>query len=446
MPPTLPRSTRLRHALLGACAALAAAGALADAPADEEATQARGQVTWVRQAKPAFPAAYSGPNSLVPAAEQTYSLTATAMLGARVWRGGEVYLNPEAALGVPLSNLTGLGGFPNGELARTSGKDPTFYLARAFLRQTWSLGGGTETVESDLNQLGGRQDRRRIVLTVGKMSVIDVFDDNAYSHDARTQFLNWSLVTHGAYDFAANARGYSLGAALEWHHDDWALRIGRFAMPTESNGTRLDTSLQDRHGDQVELERGIEVAGEPGRVRLLAYRNRAVMADYRDALELAAATGGTPALAPVRREQARTGFGVNLEQRFGGWGGAFFRASRTLGDRETFAYTEIDRSVSGGVLLDGTTWGRSPDRIGLAMARNGLNAAHREYLAAGGLGFFIGDGALRYRPEQIVEAFYAWQPTFALQFALDVQWVSPPAYNADRGPVRIYGLRMQAAF
>ena len=414
--------------------------------ADEEKFQTRFQTTYVRQYKPPFRAAYSGPNSLSAERERSYSLTATAMFGVRPWRGGEIYLNPEMALGLPLSNLTGLGGFPNAELARTAGRTPTYYLARLFVRQTWGLGGEAQKVESDQNQLGGSVPARRIVATVGLLPVIDVFDDNTYNHDGRTQFMNWSLVTHGAFDFAADARGYSRGAALEWFHDDWALRIARFAMPTESNGTKLNLAYGRSYGDQIEVERGWRVGERPGRVRLLAYRNRATMGSFADALALGAATGTVPDLTQVRRDQAKIGYGLNLEQSFGPAGGVFLRASRHDGRTETFAYSEIDNSVSGGVLLHGGTWGRARDSAGLALGRNGLSSSHRDYLAAGGLAFFLGDGALNYRPETVVEAFYSLAVLPRLWASVNVQRITNPGYNADRGPVNVYGARVHTNF
>ncbi len=412
----------------------------------EETFQARVQATYVFQSKPGFRAPYSGPNSLSPARERSYSLTATAMFGWRPWAGGEVYVNPEVALGLPLSELTGLGGFPNGELARTSGRDPTGYLARAFLRQTWELGGERVVVESDQNQLGGRTAARRLVLTVGTLAVIDLFDDNSYSHDARTQFMNWSLVTHGAYDFAADARGYSRGVAIEWYDGDWAMRAGRFAMPTESNGTQLSRSFRRTYGDQLEIERGWRLAGEPGRARVLLYRNRARFGSFDDALDAAAVGGDAPSLAGTRRDRTKRGIGLNLEQRFGGWIGVFVRASANDGREETFAYTEIDRSWSGGVVLDGSRWGRAVDTFGVGVARNGLSPSHRAYLAAGGLGFFLGDGRLNYRPETIAEIYYAIGVASRAWLTFNAQRVVNPAYNADRGPVNVLGVRLHTNF
>jgi high affinity Mn2+ porin len=406
-----------------------------------------GQATYVWQRKSAFDSPYSGPHSLRGAEERSYSFTATAALGYRPWRDGELYFDPEVAQGVALSGLTGLGGFTNGEIARTSGPTLKLYRARLFLRQTWSRGGGSERQDAEMNQLAGSADRRRTVLTVGTLSVTDVFDDNAYSHDPRTQFLNWSLMTHGAFDFAADARGYSWGAALEIYHDDWTLRAGRFAQPRQPNQMELDPQIFRHYGDQAELEHRHELAGRPGAVRLLAFRNRARMASYADALDAAAATGGTPDLDAVRGgEKVKTGYGVNVEQSVSPDVGAFLRASRADGRTETYAFTEIDRSVSGGVVMKGAAWRRAGDALGVALARNGLSNPHRDYLAAGGLGFFLGDGRLNYRPEQIVEAYYSFSVTGALALSLDFQRIANPGYNADRGPARVGSVRLHAEF
>src|SRR5690349_1681951 len=207
--------------------------------ANTEDCNAKFQATYVWQQKSSFPAAYSGAHSLSPNREDSYSFTMTAALGIRPWRGAELYFDPEVAQGVPLSGLTGLGGFTNGEIARTSGPNLKLYRARLFLRQTWNGGGGSERVDAEMNQLPGFAEKRRVVLTVGNLSVTDLFDDNAYGHDPRTQFLNWSIMTHGAFDFAADARGYTWGAALEWYRDDWTLRAGRFAQPRQPNQMEL---------------------------------------------------------------------------------------------------------------------------------------------------------------------------------------------------------------
>jgi carbohydrate-selective porin OprB len=294
-----------------------------------------------------------------------------------------------------------------------------------------------------VNQFALATTQRRLTFILGNLSTWDLFDANAYSHDPRTQFLNWALVSHGAWDSAADARGYTWGGAMELRDGDWALRAGRFAQPKESNGPTLDGRLGKHYGDQVELEHDHEWAGQPGALRLLAFRNRARMARYDDALALGAATASVPDLNAVRGgEQTKRGWGLGLEQQLHPDIGFFARASASDGATEAYAFTEIDRSLSAGVLLRGSAWGRGQDTLGLAFARNGLSAAHRDYLAAGGLGYFLGDGQLRYRAERVFETFYNVQLLPQATLGLDWQHIAHPGYNADRGPARFVGLRL----
>ena len=447
-------SLALLTLLMAGGAARADGGPSARAGASaEEAWQFKGQATYIRQRQSSLRSPYSGANSLGAEAAESYSFTATLGLGWRPWAGGELYGNVEGAQGLPLSDLTGLGGFTNGEMARSAGPTLSLYRARLFLRQTWALAGeggqpgDTDAVQSDFNQLAGRAAKRRIVLTVGNLSVSDLFDDNAYSHDPRTQFINWSLISMGAYDFAADARGYTSGVALEWMHDDWAVRAGRFALPLEPNQQALDVQLFRRFGDQIELEHGHTLAGLPGRLRLLAFHDRARMSRFDDALALARSTGGVPDINAVRNQvQDKWGYGIGLEQAVARNVGMFARWSQADGQTETDAFTEIDRSLSGGVLIDGAAWGRPGDSLGLAGAYNELSSARRRYLAAGGISFFIGDGALRYRPEQVFEAFYNLQVVKGVTLSLNGQRIVNPAYNADRGPVNFLATRLHLEF
>jgi len=435
---------RVSIILVAGMLALAQFGYAQDAP---EETSAKFQTTYVWQGKSPFGAPYSGPHSLSPDREKSYSFTATAALGTRAWTGGEFYFNPEVAQGVPLSGLTGLGGFTNGEIARTSGPNPTFYRARLFARQTWGFGGGSESVQSDANQLAGSVDRRRLVLTAGNLAVLDIFDDNRFSHDPRTQFLNWSLMTHGAYDYAADARGYSWGFALEYFHDASTLRAGRFIQPKEPNQLALDPRVFKHYGDQVEIERAYALANRPGKLRILVFRNVARMAGYQDALDLAAQAGGAPDINAVRTvERVKHGLGLNFEQEISPTVGLFGRASWADGQTETYAFTEIDRSLSGGVSVKGGAFGRARDSLGIAYVRNGLSTAHRDYLGAGGLGFFLGDGALNYRPENILEAYYSLNVAKNTLFSADFQRISNLGYNADRGPATVVSARLHYGF
>ena len=420
-------------------------------PAPEpESFNAKFQATYIWQKKPAFNAPYSGINSLLPRAEKSYSFTSTAYLGLRLAKNTELYFNPEVVQGVPMSGLTGLGGLTNAELQKTAGANPIIYRARLFVRQTYNLGDDRETVASDANQLGGLRSKDRVVLSVGNLAVSDIFDANAYAHDPRTQFMNWSFLTHGAYDFAADSRGYSWGAAVEYYTGDWVIRAGRFMMPRESNGLVLNRALAKIYGDQLELEKAYELAGKPGKVRLLLFRNQAVMGRFDDAL--AAAGGGIPVIAQVRRLRTKKGAGINVEQALTDNSGVFARLARSDGASEAYAFAEIDSSLSFGTQVKGAAWGRGADTLGLAYAQNGLSAPHRAILAAGGNGFFVGDGRLNYRPESIVEGYYsiglAEKSSFLQRTALTLgaQYIRNPAYNADRGPVRVFSVRLHTEF
>lgn len=424
------------------CVLLAAAPAAAYADEDGvETWQLKAQSTGVFQVQPTFSAPYSGANSLQTPHADSRTVTATLYAGVRAWGGGELFFNPEMALGVPFSDLKGLGGFTNGEVNHTSGPDPAFYRARLFLRQTWGMGGGTERLESDFNQLAGAVDARRVVLTAGNFSVLDVFDDNKFSHDPRRGFLNWSLMTFGAWDYPADARGYTWGAALEYITPEWALRSGRFEQPKDSNGLPLNSRIMSSYGDVLEVERAYRSGGQNGRVRLLGYRNQAVMGSFSDALALSSATGGTPDLTKVRTAADKRGGGISIEHELRDDIGAFARAGGSDGRTETFAFTEIDRSLSGGVVVKGEAWRRAADEIGFALVLNGLSPSHRDYLARGGNGFFLGDGQLNYRREQIVETYYSLNLARAVWLSFDYQHIRNPGYNADRGPAQFFGLR-----
>ena len=417
-----------------------------EAPPDPEQWSVHAQATYISQKKPAFDAPYSGPVSLTPERAHSYSFTSTLFLGARLWRGGEGYVNVEAVEGLPISNLTGLGGLSNGELQKTAGTSVKWYRARAFVRHVHGFGGEGEAAEPDKNQLGSNYDKRRLVITAGNLSVMDIFDNNRYAHDPRGDFLNWSLITSGAYDFAADSRGYSWGAALEWIDNGWALRAGRFAQPKESNGLPLDFRLFRHYGDQVELERSHELGGRPGKVRLLLFRNVAIMGRFRDAIEAARASGGGPAVADVRRLTTKYGIALNAEQELTDDWGAFLRASWNNGEAETYAFAEIDRSLALGAVVTGKRWGRSGDELGVAFVGNGLSRPHRDYLAAGGLGFFVGDGRINYREELIAEVYYSAEIFKNSTISVNAQRIRNPAYNADRGPASFYALRFHLEF
>lgn len=424
-------------------AALAAFPVLSIA-AEPEDWNAKFQSTYIWQAKPALNSPYASAHSLLGEREKSYSFTATAAFGARLGHDTEVYFDPELAQGVPLSGLLGLAGFSNGEMARSSGDHPVLYRARLFARHVIGLSDDKEDVESAMNQLGGQLAKRRIVLTVGAVPVLDIFDANAYSHDPRSQFMNWSFMTHAAYDYAADARGYTWGAAAEYFGDGWAIRAGRFALPKEPNQLALDTNIGRHHGDQVELERHYALGDEkPGVLRLLAFRDRALMSRYTDALALAATNGQAPDINQVRTgERAKYGLGLNLEQQVAKDLGVFGRAMWADGQTETYAFTESDRSLSTGTALGGGRWGRASDCAGLAIGQSMLSGPHRSVLAQGGQTFFLGDGRLNYAPERVLEAYYLFSPMTGLALTLDVQRIFNPGYNAARGPASFVAARV----
>lgn len=410
---------------------------------DASPLEVHAQATYVRQFKPAFSAAYSGPNSLTAERVFGYSFTATAFLGANLGRGWEVYWNPEVAQGAPLSELQGLGGFNNGESQRTAGSTLKGYNARAFVRKTWNLGGEYEEQASEANQVRTRYSAERVVLTVGMVSALDVFDALDYSRDPRTQFLNWASLTYGAWDYPADARGYTRGAAVEYISAGWQVRAGHFAMPKESNGRNLDSGTT-QYGQVIEAEHPYRIAGRDAIFRALVFRNRVNAGSFRDALD--AANGAVPDVTQVRHLQSKSGFGLSTQVQLTSDIGAYLRAGWNDGRTETYAFTEIDRSLAGGVLLQGARWGRERDSAGCAAYINGLSDDHRDYLAAGGQGFFLGDGRLSYSTERILETFYNLGVARGAWLSADYQYVANPGYNRDRGPAQVFSLRAHFEF
>ena len=424
---------------------LPAAACAGELPADET-WSLHGQSTVVEQYHDAFHSPFQGANSLDPRsdAEETFDLT--LFVGLRLWRGGEVYINPEIDQGFGLSNTLGMAGFPSGEAYKVGKQAPYFRLQRAFLRQTFDLGGAEQTVEPDANQLGGHRTADNLVLTIGKFSVTDVFDTNAYAHDPRGDFLNWSLIDSGAFDYAADAWGYSLGMAAEWTHGDWTLRSGLFNLSNVPNSTRLGTDFS-QYEFVSEVERRYTLGGQTGKLKLLGFVNRGRMGSYADAIALGLATGTTPDTSLVRRMASRPGVALNLEQPLGDHLGAFVRLSRNDGSEEAYEFTEINRSAAAGLALKGASWGRPQDALCIAGVVNGLSAHARDYLAAGGLGILIGDGQLpHYGSERIAEVYYDAAVASWLHFSLDYQRIVDPAYDRDRGPVNVLAARVHATF
>ncbi len=402
-----------------------------------------GQSTALAQGYPAFRAPYTGVNSLHPTPDLQQTWSNSLYLNARLWDGGEVYFNPELLQGFGFNNTTGAAGFPNGEAQKSGFPYPHYNTSRLFLRQTFGFGGEQEQLASGQMQLAGKADVSRLTLQVGKFSVVDMFDGNAYAHDPRKDFMNWSIWASGAFDYAADKLGLGYGAAAELNQKQWALRAGYFLVGGASNSNHFDTNVPQRGEYVAELETRYSLFGQPGKLRTLGFVNSTFSGSYRETLD-------NPALnldiSQTRRTRIKYGYALNLEQAITEDIGLFGRWSWNDGRNEIMAFTDIDRSLSLGTSIKGTRWGRPDDVVGIAGAINALTRDHRDFLAAGGLGPLIGDGALNYRRERVLETYYALALNNALIFTADYQLIVNPAYNADRGPVSVFSGRLHGEF
>jgi high affinity Mn2+ porin len=423
-------------------AAVTANPAAKSAGDGEQAWNWHVQNTDIVQLQPSFPAAYSGPNSLLNATEARETVSLDLMLGARLWRGAEFHLDGLMWQGYGLSKTLGIDGFPNAEAYRYGVTIPNVNLPRVFVRQVIGLGGEQEAVEDDQLHLAGKEDVSRITLTAGKMSAHDIFDVNRYASDPRTQFLNWGLTANLAWDYPADSIGYITGLAAELNEPKWTARYGFFQVPRVSNGLGVDESYTRAWGMVTEFERRFSLGGHPGAARVLAYLNRAHMGSYQEALN----EGGVPDIAATREYRYKFGFGLNLEQEICKDVGAFARLGWADGRSEAWAYSDVDESASGGLSVNGDLWHRPDDTVGMAGIVNGISKAHQEFLAAGGMGILAGDGALDYGLEQIVEVYYDFAIHKGAHAALDYQYVVNPAFNQARGPVSIIGARLHFEF
>jgi high affinity Mn2+ porin len=402
------------------------------------------QTTFVQQYAFPFRAPYRGTNSLDSGAgRETWD--ATFYVGWKLWPGAELWINPEIDQGFGLSSTVGVAGFPSGEAYKLGANFPYTRLPRMFLRQTINLGGESEKVEAGINQFAATNTANRIVLTLGKLSVTDIFDGNKYAHDPRADFLNWTVVDTGSFDYAADAWGYTYGAAVEWYQGRCAFRLGLFDLSVVPNSTELDPTFQQFQWIG-EVERRYEINGQPGRLAFTGFLSHGRMGSFDDAIRLAALTGTPADIAAVRRFENRTGVTFNLEQQLSPDLGFFARGGVSDGRFETYEFTDVDRTIAAGIVLSGKRWGRADDSIGLAGVINAISRPHQEFLDAGGLGILVGDGKLpNPGTEKIIEAYYSF-PVLSWRATVDYQFVSNPAYNQDRGPVSIIGTRLRAQF
>ncbi len=443
---------------------LSASNILAQTVADSTGTHAendsRGSAAWVPQILGTqvnviaqhlapFHSPYQGPMSLIPSGSDAISHTYGVYAGASLWHGLAAYLDVEMARGKGISHASGLAGVTNGDVLRQGtadlGNGP--YVARAFVRYIRGLDGASaDTLVRNPDQLPEIVSAHRVEITAGKFAASDLFDVNRYANSTRLQFMNWGLFQNTAWDFAADTRGYTNGVALGWVTPRWTLRVGSFQMPRQANGNKFDAALDRARGDNIEVS--LAVLPRDGVVRVLGYINHARMGDYDEALTRATQGAAPDIVADDRPGRMKRGVGINLEQPIADSGdtGLFARWGWNDGHTESFAFTEVDGHLSGGVQFAGSHWGRREDRLGIAGVRHTITVPHQLYLARGGRGFLLGDGALSYGREQIIESYYRAQIGPYVEVSPDVQYVSDPGYNRDRGPAWVMSLRLNLRY
>jgi len=416
------------------------------------------QYTFVRQHQSRLDSPYEGRLSLDPDGDTEQTHTIGFYFGWAPTSWAQAYFDVEKFMGAGVSGSVGLAGLTNGDVVRegAAGLPKVFYIARQYVRFMLPLAPGATHVDAAQDQLGGNEADTRLELKFGAMAASDDFDHNRYASSTRTQFMNWSLWDNSAWDYAADTRGYTYGAVFGYISPHWSLKYGAYLMPVKANGQEMEDVPGRARGDNLELT--LSPPGVSAIVRLLAYRNTARMGIYREALAIAAPNGTVPDIVGDDREgRHKYGFGLNIEQPLADDGetGAFARMGWNDGRTESFAFTEVDRLISVGGQVSGRHWTRTDDRLGAALAVEGLSDPHREYLAAGGSGFLLGDGRLSYGHEQILELYYRAQLPWPLndstqvfqkyplkiQLSPDFQYIRNPAYNRDRGPVKFWAVR-----
>jgi high affinity Mn2+ porin len=452
-------SPRRRRAVLG-CAAggllslIACGGSFAGDSNTIELPKADGvslhfQSTFIPQGYLPFEKGAGDPAAGFGVSTETWTMT--GYFGARLWQGGEFFVNPETFQGFLARDFSPrqvaiAASVGNGEAQKGGRWDPDMYIARGYFVQTFGFGGEQEEIKDDLNQIAGKKDVSRLTFTVGKMAATDIFDANAYAHDTRTQFMNWALFDGGAFDYAADVKGYTWGAVADYNQKDWAFRVGYFLLPDMPNGIHFDTRIPVHGSVIAELEERYNLFSEPGKLRLTGWENTGILGNYAEAVALNPADASA-AIDATRKVRTTYGYVVNLEQQLRENVGAFFRYSWNPGKNELCCFTDITQSVSGGLSIKGAFWGRPNDTVGVAGALNEISHDLQAYLADGGQGLLIGNGALpSYAGEKVVEAYYSYAVTGNVTVSADYQWIGNAAYFAERSPVNMFSGRVHVQF
>jgi high affinity Mn2+ porin len=407
-----------------------------------------GQANVIFQGRLPFHSLYQGPNSFRNSAEYKTSLVETLYTAVRPTRSirynTDVILDFESAGGRGLSEALGLAGFTNLDVVRNPSLGSKPYIGRYQVHQVIGLTNRTTSQDPNFFSLASSVPVRRIEFRAGKMTLPDFFDFNDIGSDSHLQFMNWTADNNGAWDYAADTRGYTVGGLIEYDEPSWALRYGIFAMPVVANGLDMDWAFSRAHGQNGELEvRRSLVPNRKGASRALVYANRARMGTYRNAVR--AFLDGTDAKPDIVAHEhlgaLKYGFGYNIQQELTGNLRVFGRFGWNEGQHESFAYTEVDQTVEGGGDFSGCRWHRDQDKVGVAVVSNAIKRDHQNYLRVGGLGFLLGDGNLRYGRENIVESYYTWHAWRGLFYSIDIQHIANPGYNRDRGPLWVGSVR-----
>ncbi len=418
------------------------------------------QNTDIGQGDPAFAAKYSGTNSLNSRGEVQETVTLDLFAGVRLWRGAEAHVDGLVWQGFGLSKTLGIEDFPNGDAYKVGTQTPYLMFARLFLRQTIGLGGEQEDVPDGQLTLAGKEDISRLTFTIGRFTLLDIFDHNTYAQDPHTQFMNWAMAGNLAWDYPADSIGYTTGIAVELNQPRWALRYGFFQMPRVQNYfTADDQILMGRPaggsgsagtdgpflrawGMVVEFERRYSVNAHPGAIRFTPFLNEADMTSNHAATAILIAKGPGADVSAAQAFRYKYGVGLNWEQEVAENVGMFSRLGWNDGHEQAWAYADANWTASIGVSVKGGQWQRPGDTYGLAGIVSGASRSNQQYLNAGGLGIEAGDGALTYGSEKVMETYYDFQIWKPVHVAVDYQFISNPAFNRDRGPVSVFGLRL----
>ena len=400
------------------------------------------QTTIIQQFKPSFSVKYSGSNSLQTQQESKTSITSTLYAGAQLWQGASIFVNPEIAGGSGLSQALGVADATNGETFRIGDASPKIYLARLYYKQVFALSKQSNYQTSSSNQLAQLVPSKYVSITIGKIGIADYFDNNKYSHDPRTQFMCWALMSNGAWDYPANTRGYTPSIVAEYINPKHEWRYGFSLVPLTANGNGMNWNLAQANAQTLEYTHNYTIQQQQGAIKILGFYTTANMGNYNQSIAL---NPSNPSIIDTRKiGNTKYGIGINVQQSISNNLGGFLRASYNDGNNETWAFTEIDHSLSAGLCLTGTHWKRQNDVIGLAYVSSGISKAHAAYLQAGGYGFMLGDGNLNYAWEHLTELYYNAEIVKNHTYLTGAyQLLINPGYNHDRqGPVNVFSVRL----